>query len=216
MTYRDLRKLVSQGESASLEFKRKVAHPEKIVRELVAFANTNGGQLLIGVSDNGEIPGVKFPEDEIYLLNKTIEELCKPIFEYQIEEIELNEKATAIIYNIPLSDRRPHAVKEDNKKKYGQVYVRHQDKSVKASREVREIIKRQKKNRDIRFNYGEKEQKLMAYLEQNESITLSDFKELAGLNNYMASRTLVLLVLANVLKVQPTEKGDIYQLKNNS
>ncbi|QSE97357.1 AlbA family DNA-binding domain-containing protein [Fulvivirga lutea] len=216
MTYRDLRKLVAQGESEFLEFKRKVAHPEKIVRELVAFANTNGGQLLIGVSDNGDIPGVKFPEDEIYALNKSIEELCKPAFEYNIEEIELSEKATAIVYHIPQSKRRPHAVKEDIQSKWGQVYVRHEDKSVKASREMREIIKRKRKNKDIRFNYGEKEQKLMAYLEEQKSITLEEFKELAGLNNYMASRTLVLLVLANVLAIRPTEKGDIYTLKNIS
>ncbi|MEQ8926687.1 MAG: ATP-binding protein [Fulvivirga sp.] len=215
MTYRDLRKLVAQGESDFLEFKRKVAHPEKIVRELVAFANTNGGHLLIGVSDNGEIPGVKFPEDEIYALNKSIEELCKPPFDYEIEEIELNEKAAAIVYYIPQSKRRPHAVKEDRASKWGQVYVRYEDKSVKASREMREIIKRKKKNKDIRFNYGDKEQKLMAYLEERQSISLNEFKELANLNNFMASRTLVLLVLANVLSIRPTEKGDIYTLKNN-
>ncbi|MEQ8573732.1 MAG: ATP-binding protein, partial [Fulvivirga sp.] len=51
MTFQELKRLVSQGESETLEFKRKVAHPEKIVKEIVAFANTKGGKLLIGVSD---------------------------------------------------------------------------------------------------------------------------------------------------------------------
>lgn len=209
-----LRKLVAQGESATLEFKRKVAHPEKIVRELVAFANTNGGQLLVGISDNGDIPGVKFPEDEIYALNKSIEQLCKPALEFNIEEVEINDKQSVIIYNIPKSEKRPHFVKDSVDSNKGQVFVRFEDKSVKASREVKEIIKRQKKNKDISFSYGEKEQKLMTYLEENGEITLLQFKELAGLSKYMASRTLILLVLANVLNVIPTEKGDIYTLKN--
>ena len=57
-----LRRLVSQGEGQHLEFKRKASFPEKIVRELIAFANTEGGTLLIGVDDDKSIPGVKFPE----------------------------------------------------------------------------------------------------------------------------------------------------------
>ena len=213
MDLKDLRRLVAQGESATLEFKRKVAHPEKIVRELVAFANSDGGKLLIGISDNGDIPGVKFPEDEIYALNKSIEELCRPAFDFEIEQVDLNEKSTVVIYDIPRSERRPHAVKEDDKKT--QVYVRHEDKSVKASREVREIIQRRKKNKDITFQYGEKEQKLMAYLEEHGEISLDKFREVCKLSKYMASRTLILLVLANVLRIIPTEKGDIYTLKNN-
>ncbi len=214
MTLQDLRKLVAQGESASLEFKRKVAHPDKIAREMVAFANTNGGQVIIGVSDNGNIPGLKYPEDEIFSMNTTLEKLCKPKLPFDLEEVKLSEKASAIIYTIPKSDKRPHYVKEDPDSKWGQAYVRYDDKSVKASREIREIIKRQKRMKDIRFNFGEKEKVLMEYLNEHHEISLSKFKSIAGINNYVASKTLILLVLANVLRVQPTEKGDIYRLKN--
>ena len=97
MTFQELRRLVSHGESETLEFKRKVAHPEKIVKEIVAFANTKGGKLLIGVSDDGTIPGVKFPEDEIYALNNTIEKLCKPIPVYEITHVTSDEKNTAMV-----------------------------------------------------------------------------------------------------------------------
>lgn len=216
MELRDLRNVVAQGESTSVEFKRKVAHPEKIVRELVAFANTNGGQLLIGVGDEGTIPGVKFPEDEIFSLEKTIAELCRPSLNYSIEKIPLNEKATVVVFSIPKSDQRPHYVKESVDSKLGKTYVRYNDKSVKASREMREIISRQKRKKDIRFNFGEKEKILMSYLDEHKQISLPEFRAIAKLNKYVASKTLIILVLANVLSIQPTEKGDIYRLKNIS
>ncbi len=214
MTFQELKRLVSQGESETLEFKRKVAHPEKIVKEIVAFANTKGGKLLIGVSDDGSIPGVKFPEDEIFSLNSTIEKLCRPQPAFEIIHVTINEKNTALVYDIPVSTKRPLLVKEDTESKWGQTYVRFRDKSIKASREVREIIKRQKRNKDIKFNFGEKEKVLMSYLEENRTINLSEFQTVAKLNRYRASNTLIILVLANVLSIEPCDKGDIYRLKN--
>ena len=58
----ELRKLISKGEGLHLEFKRKALHPDKILRELIAFANSGGGILLVGVDDDKSIPGLKFPE----------------------------------------------------------------------------------------------------------------------------------------------------------
>ena len=74
-----LRKLVAQGEGQQLEFKKKAAHPEKIVRELIAFANTEGGILLIGVDDDKTISGVKYPEEEILAVKQAIEKFCRPV-----------------------------------------------------------------------------------------------------------------------------------------
>ena len=50
--------LISQGESSLLEFKEEQVRPESLAREMVAFANTFGGTILIGVADNGTITGV--------------------------------------------------------------------------------------------------------------------------------------------------------------
>ena len=50
--------LVRQGENSSVEFKSAKAHPDSLARELVAFANTQGGTLLIGVEDDGHISGL--------------------------------------------------------------------------------------------------------------------------------------------------------------
>jgi predicted HTH transcriptional regulator len=65
----------------------------------------------------------------------------------------------------------------------------------------------------VRFNYGDKEKLLFDYLEKNQQITLDEFTNIAGISRYTASRTLVLLVLASVLEITPSEKGDLYTIK---
>lgn len=213
MDFNDVRKLAARGESDTIEFKRKAAHPDKIVKEMVAFANTKGGFLLVGVNDDGTIPGLKHPEDEVYVLEKAIIKYCKPPLKLHQQTIPISEKRSVIVYNIPASKRKPHYVIRDFKTRWGQAFVRFDDKSIKASREVREILKRSNRKKDIKFNYGEKEQLLMSYLDKNRYITLNQFKTLANLSTYKASRTLVQLVLASVLVIEPSDKDDLYRLK---
>lgn len=211
MELNEAKRLIRQGESQKVEFKRKIKHPEKVIKELVAFANTDGGHLFIGVSDNGEIPGVKYPDDEIFALNQAIEKYCRPTLPVQIDTIRLAEEATLVVYTIPSSDKKPHHVIVEGKK---QVFVRTADKSIKASKQVTEIIERRRKQKSIAFNFGDKEKWLMDYLEKNKTITLSEFKTKNKLSTYMASRGLILMVLANVLDVKPSDKEDLYVLKN--
>lgn len=208
--------MVSGGESATVEFKRKVAYPEKIIKELVAFANTAGGYLFIGVNDDGSIPGLKFPEDNIYALEKAIKSYCFPPLPYSIEEIEVTEGRWVVVVKVEDSGEKPHYIlsPEDGQRKL--IFVRSKDKSIQASREMKEIIRRRANPRNIKFHFGEKERKLFAYLEDNQSITLEDFQKLADISPYRASRTLVILTLANVLEIVPDNKGDQYTLAHDA
>ena len=204
----ELRKLVNQGEGPHLEFKRKASHPEKIIREMIAFANTGGGTLLIGVDDNGSIPGVKYPDEEILVIQQALQKACRPTLHTLETIIPLDENQFVVRLDIPVSPRRPHfnVLCSDTKESY----VRANDMSIKASREMVEIIRRSKQKKDIRFNYGDPEKQLMEYLELNKTISLDEYRKLAKLNRFRAAKKLVLLVLANVLRIAPSEKGDLY------
>lgn len=226
MSLQKIRRLVSQGEGETVEFKRKVVHPEKIIREIVAFANTKGGNLLIGVDDNGTIPGIKFADEEIFLLENAIRKWCRPWIDYEIEVIPISARKAVVSYEIRESDRKPHYILEapspprpsqkkgkSSRRPRGKAYVRYEDKSLQASREVWQILRREKRQKDVKFTFGDKEKLLMEYLDKHQEITVSQFASLADLPHRIASQTLVLLVLANVLKVIPKEKEDVFILK---
>ena len=115
-----------------------------------------------------------------------------------------------IQYEIAESKHKPNYFVISDKDK--ESYVRVDDKSIKASREVREIAKRSQRQKDIRFHYGEYERMLMQHLDKHHTITLKEFTELSGLKRFTASRKLILLVLADVLRITPHEKGDIFSL----
>ena len=65
-----IKTLIAEGEHQQLDFKFEISDASKIARSLVAFANTDGGKLLIGVKDNGVIRGIRSDEEK-YMLEKT-------------------------------------------------------------------------------------------------------------------------------------------------
>ncbi len=213
MTLGELRSLVRLGENERLEFKRKVAHPEKIIKEIVAFANTKGGRLLIGVDDDGKLPGLKCVHEEQFALNEAIKNYIEPTVDYAFKIIPLNAKKSIISYEIFESNHKPHYVLNDGEFNHKKVYVRVEDRTVKASKETRQILRNRDKEAFKPFRYGKKEQLLMAYLDKNPSITVDKFQEIAKLPRFIASKTLVRLVLADVLDINVGEVVDTFQMK---
>ncbi|WP_026952993.1 AlbA family DNA-binding domain-containing protein [Algoriphagus mannitolivorans] len=211
MNLQEVRSLASKGEGLKIEFKKKAAFPEKIVREVIAFANTLGGDLLIGVEDDGTVSGQRFIEEEIFVMEKAIRELVFPDLDFEVYSFKLNEKKGVAVFRIPISPSRPHYLKEKDRK---QAYVRVDDRSVQASREVWEVLKKSKNPKDTVFTYGKKEEILMKALGENEKITLREFAKLAQLPKFLASKTLVRLVTANVLNIHPQEGEDYFTLKD--
>jgi predicted HTH transcriptional regulator len=77
MTLQEVKELAHKGEGLKIEFKKKANFPDKILREVIAFANTQGGDVLIGVDDDGTVSGLRFIEEEIFVMQKAI---CEGIF----------------------------------------------------------------------------------------------------------------------------------------
>lgn len=210
MDFKELSKLVLNGEGDHLEFKLKSNHPEKIIREMVAFANTSGGKLLIGVNDNGELIGLSYADEDEYVLEKALKNGIEPALNYKLEKVRLPEGKEVLVFNIPKGTERPYYILGDNGTK--KVYVRVADKSIQASKEAREILKGYTKNKSLRFTYGDKETHLMKYLSENLKVTVSEFAKLVNIPKRNASRTLILLVLTNVLGINYKEIEDEFYL----
>lgn len=210
MTLQEVKTLATKGEGLRIEFKKKAAYPEKIVREVIALANTEGGDLLIGVDDDGTVSGQRFIEEEIFVMEKAIRELIFPALCFEVFTIKLTEKKGVAVFRIPLSQDRPHYLKLGKKK---QSFIRVADRSVQASREVWEVLKKSRSPKDTVFTYGRKEEILMKALGEKGKITMKEYSKLAGIPFFLASKTLVRLVAANVLIIHPQETEDFFTIK---
>ena len=76
--------LIAEGEHQQQDFKFEISDARKIAKTLSAFANTDGGRLLIGVKDNGKIAGVR-SEEEKYMIEAAAQLYCIPEVEYTMQ-----------------------------------------------------------------------------------------------------------------------------------
>ncbi|MEP5613655.1 MAG: ATP-binding protein [Cyclobacteriaceae bacterium] len=203
------RKMIASGEGDLVEFKKKANHPDKIVREVVAFANTKGGHLFVGVADDGAIAGLKHPEEDEFALNKAFEELCKPEIGFKVETLDFGDGRRILHYEISEGKEKPHFAFLEKTHRYGKAFIRLRDHSIQASPEMRKILKdREKESSPIPFE--ESTSALFKFLEKNMQITLSQYCELSGLNKKLASNKLVSLALSGALKIEPQEGEDLF------
>lgn len=208
-----LKKLVAQGEGQRLEFKRKAAFPEKIVREVVAFANAEGGTLLVGIDDNGEIPGLKHPDDDEYVLRQAIAKHCNPPVKYDLERVKIGLNRQVLVYQIHESEAKPVFAIYNFRTGRGRAYVRVADRSIQASREMRQILQARQSPQPQGFTYGENERKLMQHLGQHGKTSVEQYAQAANLPRAEASQILVRLTLAGVLNILPQENNDDFVMK---
>src|SRR4051812_8035339 len=104
-----IKNLIAEGEGQQLDFKYHISSAAKIAKSLVAFANTDGGRLLIGVKDNGKIIGIE-SDEEIYMIQLAAESYCDPIVKIEVEDWKIDGKTVLEVY-VPPSKEKPHYAK---------------------------------------------------------------------------------------------------------
>lgn len=195
----ELHELIEEGENSQVEFKRKFSSPEKIAKEMIAFANSGGGYILFGVDDDRTIIGVESEKSEIELITTAAKFYCEPEIEFSLEVIFIRRVDVVVVY-IPESNQKPHHLITDDKDSPPKVYVRFNDKSILASRETINILRNSNNTSPFKITIGDKEKALFDFLNENEKITVKGFKKLVNISERRASRTLVNLVKAEVIR----------------
>ena len=213
MKRKDFLDLIEEGESLQIEFKRRFSTPEKIAREMIAFANTRGGYLLFGVDDDKQIVGVESEKSEAELIKDSAVNYCEPPVEYEIDFLEVYGKEVVIV-SIPESENKPHRLQDYLKEldlNKSVVLVRVNDKSIQASKEMVRILRSKSKNlRLIKYTIGSNEKSVFDYLNKNETISVKELSELVNISERRASRTLVKMVRANLLLIHTKDNGEEY------
>ncbi|MDR3666292.1 MAG: putative DNA binding domain-containing protein [Ignavibacteriaceae bacterium] len=213
MKRREVLGLIEGGENLWCEFKRKFSSSEKIAREMIAFANTNGGTILFGVDDNKEIVGVESEKSEAELINDTGLNHCEPPLVFNIEYFNLEGKEIVVV-KIPESNVKPHRIQDYSNEfdiTKAKVCIRVNDKSVLASKEMVRILRAQTNNLNLKkYAIGPNEKFVFNYLTEHERISVKELSTLINISVRRASRTLVKLVRANLLFIHTKDNGEEY------
>ena len=216
MTLQEIKRLVARGEGRHLEFKRRVPEPERVAKEVVAFANSGGGRLLIGVDDDGGIVGVRDSEEEEFALRTALGMNCRPSVRWVTERIAVTSRRDVIMVTVPDSPRKPHFIVVNVEDGSGPAYVRIEDMSVEASPESVALMQTEHSGDGVQFEFGETELLLMRYLEQYGRVTVDGFAQISSLQREEASKLLVTLTRAGVLDQHREARGDFYMIHYDS
>lgn len=214
MNLNELRRLVIQGEGQHLEFKKKADFPDKIVRELVAFANAEGGSLLIGVDDHGKLSGLKFPDEDQYVMEAAMALYARPMLPVDMEKIAIGSGLFVLHIQVSAQGDKPYFWLADKSEKKWVAFVRSKDQSIKASKEVFYILKNQTKMgaHPAPFRLSELELRVIKILGERDFVTKEELAGLMEISRSKLSNRLINWVLAGVLEVVPFEQADRYQL----
>ena len=121
--------LIGEGEHQQQDFKYRVSDALKLAKSVSAFANTDGGRLLIGVRDDGNMSGVR-DEEEIYMMHQAAYRYCRPEASIKFDTYHVDGR-TIVIATVPPSDHRPICVVSDDGKP--RAYIRIADENIVAS-----------------------------------------------------------------------------------
>ncbi len=205
-----IKKLIAAGENQQLDFKFEISDSKKIARTFSAFANTDGGILLIGVKDNGSITGVR-TDEEYYMAEAAARLYCKPEVYFTVEKWTIDGK-TVLEIKVPRSKAGPHYSRDKNDR--WMAYIRVNDENILANPVLLKVWKRKNRKSGIKIMYSESEELLLDFLSKNDSITITRFAKLARLPYRQAQAILADLISIDVIDMNFTEKKTpVYVLK---
>ena len=199
--------LIKEGEGLTVEFKRTVDSPFKIAKTIVSFANTSGGNLLIGVADHGAIMGVESELRELQKLEKALVKMIEPELVVQIKSENLDGKKVLRVAVTESEDKPHHALNEKGERI---IYIRVKDKSMPIPRL-------------LLYNGADSEtEKLLAtrhvktlitYLKETDSVTARTFSKIINISEKRAERMLQDLAARQILLKLSKGKPESFSLK---
>ena len=183
--------LIAQGEHQQQDFKYKIADAHKLAKSVSAFANTDGGRLLIGVRDDGHLSGVR-SEEEIYMMHAAAYQYCQPSASIKFDTYYIDGR-TLVIATIPPSDKKPICVVDVDGKK--RAYIRINDENIVASPVHLVIWREQASNKGTLMTYSDNEVTLMSTMETQQNMTLNQIVRKSRL-----ARHKVITILARLIR----------------
>ena len=201
MTWDEVIHFLNQGEGQSVEFDKYIPSLEDIAREYVAFANSDGGRVILGIDDkNKHLMGVTIEDDTISKLEAIGKTKCLPAITPQIEILEKNDKKVIVI-TINEGDEKPYKTDEI-------CYLR--DGNI--SRPAREKEEDEIKSPWAGHELNKRQMRALQFITEHGAITNREFREAFNVSHKTAHIELTLLVEKKLAEAQGAGRNTHYTL----
>jgi len=128
MNLAELQERIARWEDLHTEFKEWPVHPDDLAASVVAFANTDGGQLILGVAKDRNIVGITDTDKVARAVDNVAVNNCKPPITV-VQEVLSAEAGSVVVVNVEKGDMRPYLTNR------GVPYIRTTSGRQKASQE---------------------------------------------------------------------------------
>ncbi|WP_231471433.1 RNA-binding domain-containing protein [Thioalkalivibrio sp. HK1] len=132
MTKTELLELIANGENSGVEFKRDDLRPEQLAKEIVAFANFQGGRILLGVEDDGTISGVQREDLKQWIMDTVFGRYVHPMITPFYEEVKIDDQHRVAVIRVSQGTTKPYVVRNNDRE---DIYIRLESTSRIAPRE---------------------------------------------------------------------------------
>ena len=214
---RFLLSLIKEGEHQQQDFKYRVAAACKLAKSVSAFANTDGGRLLIGVRDDGHLSGVR-SEEEIYMMHQAAYKYCQPEASIKFDTYHAvsSDSANAtpclrtiVVATVPPSTKRPIcAIDSEGRKR---AYVRINDENIVASPVHLALWRESQKSRGAMITYDDNIRHLLSVIQGRQ--TLNQIVRASRLPRHKVITLLARLIRFGTLRCEYATQQFLFSLQ---
>ena len=203
---RYLLNLIDEGEHQRQDFKYRVDDACKLAKSVSAFANTDGGRLLIGVRDDGHLSGVR-SEEEIYMMHQAANKYCRPEASVQFDTYHADGR-TIVVATVPPSDKRPICAQD--KDGHMRAYIRINDENIVASPVLFTLWRESQQPQGALITYNDDIRKLLDVMQGQQ--TLNQIVRHAKLPRHKVISLLAHLIRFGTVRWEYVEKQFVFSL----
>lgn len=205
-------RLIEQGEHQQQDFKFAINDAKKIARTLVAFANSDGGRLLVGVKDNGSIAGVR-SDEELHMIEMAMQMYTRPKVKCN-SKLWIVDGKTVVEIAVEKGGKRPYFAPDETGK--WTAYTRHNDNNILTNKLLVKSWKQQKSQKGVLIKLNHEHIVLIDMLKHSKYATIEQFYRAAGITLKLAEDIVVDLMALNLIGFDEIDSKTYYYLKETS
>ena len=199
MTWDEIVSLLGQGEGQSVEFEKSIPSDDDIAREMVAFANSDGGKIIYGLDDkNKHLIGADLPagfKDKIEFIGKN---RCSPKI---IPDVEIFEKGgkKVVMLSVVEGDEKPYKTDDI-------VYVR----DSKESRPAKDNEEKEITSPWSGKGLNKRQIRALQLISEHAAMTNREYREAFGVSHKTAHLELTMLADKKLVICQGSGRSTCY------